>query len=146
MIKVFTDGSYKPSTNKGGYASIITENDKIVKILNYGYIDTTNNRMELLGVLNTLLYFKHPTNLEIYSDSSYIVNSINNGYVYQWLFENDNTKKNMDLWIKIVEQLNIHNVKFFWVKGHNNHEFNELADLYANISAIVINPETDGNY
>ena len=146
MIKVFTDGSYKPSTNKGGYASIITENDKIVKILNYGYIDTTNNRMELLGVLNTLLYFKYPTNLEIYSDSSYIVNSINNGYVYQWLFENDNTKKNMDLWIKIVEQLNIHNVKFFWVKGHNNHEFNELADLYANISAIVINPETDGNY
>lgn len=83
MIKVFTDGSYKPSTNKGGYASIITENDKIVKILNYGYIDTTNNRMELLGVLNTLLYFKYPTNLEIYSDSSYIVNSINNGYVYQ---------------------------------------------------------------
>lgn len=146
MIRIFTDGSYKSSTNKGGYASIITENDKIIKILNYGYINTTNNRMELLGVLNALLYFKHPTNLEIYSDSSYIVNSINNGYVYQWLFENDNTKKNMDLWIKIVEQLNIHNVKFFWVKGHNNHEFNELADLYANISAIVINPETDGNY
>ena len=146
MIKIFTDGSYKPSTNTGGYASIITENGKIIKILHYGYKNTTNNRMELLGVLNTLTYFKTPTRFEIYSDSSYIVDSINNGYVYQWLFENDGTKKNMDIWIKIVEQLYIHNVQFHWVKGHNDNEFNEIADLYANISSIVINPENDGNF
>lgn len=83
MIKIFTDGSYKPSTNTGGYASIITKNNQIIEILHYGYKNTTNNRMELLGVLNALTHFVTPTQLEIYSDSSYIVNSINNGYVYQ---------------------------------------------------------------
>lgn len=143
MIKIFTDGSYKPTLNQGGYASIITENNNIIKVLNYGYKNTTNNRMELLGVLSALMYFTVPTKMEIYSDSSYIVNSINNGYVYQWIFEDDSTKKNMDLWIQIVKQLELHDVKFFWVKGHNNHEFNELADCYANISSIVLNPETD---
>ena len=97
MYKVYTDGSYKPTTTQGGYASIITKNDQIVKILYYGYINTTNNRAELLGVLKTLEYFIAPTNLEIYSDSAYIVNNINNGYVEQWIKNKDTTKKNMDL-------------------------------------------------
>lgn len=81
MIKVYTDGSYKPTTDQGGYASIITDNDNVVKILYQGYIHTTNNRTELMGVLYALEYFKTPTQLEIYSDSSYIVSSVNNGYV-----------------------------------------------------------------
>lgn len=81
MIKIYTDGSYKPITNQGGYTSVITENDIVVKVLYEGYIHTTNNRMELMGVLNALKYFKTPMNLEIYSDSNYIVNSINNGYI-----------------------------------------------------------------
>lgn len=143
MIKIYTDGSYKPSTGQGGYASIITENDKIIKILNFGYKNTTNNRMELLGVYNALNYFTQSTTMEIYSDSSYIINSINQGYVYQWLFERDDTKKNLDLWQQIISLISLHNVKFYWVKGHNNHVFNELADCYANISSIVINPEQD---
>lgn len=83
MYKIYTDGSYKPSTNQGGYSAIITENDQVIKILYYGYVNTTNNRSELRGVLNALKYFKQPVEIEIYSDSAYIVNSINNGYLEQ---------------------------------------------------------------
>lgn len=143
MYKIYTDGSYKPSTNQGGYSAIITENDQVIKILYYGYINTTNNRSELRGVLNALKYFKQPVEIEIYSDSAYIVNSINNGYLEQWIQCCDETKKNMDLWREIYEWIHFHNVKFFWIKGHNNHEFNELADAYANIAASVLNPIPD---
>lgn len=143
MIKIYTDGSYKPTTKQGGYASVIIENDKIIKILYQGYIHTTNNRTELMGVLYALEYFKEPTQIEIYSDSSYIVSSINNGHVNRWIAEQDDSKKNMDLWRKINQLLHFHQVKFFWVKGHNHNEFNELADCYANIAAMVINPKED---
>lgn len=81
MIRIYTDGSYKPTTDQGGYASVITENNQIIKILYQGYIHTTNNRAELMGVLYALEYFSEPRHLEIYSDSSYIVSSINNRYV-----------------------------------------------------------------
>lgn len=77
MYKIYTDGSYKSTTDKGGYAVIITENDQVIKILHKGYIHTTNNRQELLGVLEALKYFKTPQHLEIYSDSSYVVTSLN---------------------------------------------------------------------
>lgn len=112
MIKIYTDGSYKPSTGQGGYASIILKNDEVLKILQEGYICTTNNRMELMGVLEGLKYFKTPQNIIIYSDSSYVVNSISGGYVERWILENDDSKKNMDLWSQIYALLNIHNVKF----------------------------------
>lgn len=143
MIKVYTDGSYKPSTDQGGFASIITENDEILKILHKGFINTTNNRMELYGVLESLKYYSEPTEFEIYSDSTYIVNSINRNFVGKWLSENDESKKNMDLWSEIENLMKKHTVRFKWIKGHNNNKFNELADLYANISATVINPEKD---
>lgn len=81
MYKIYTDGSYKPNTDQGGYAAIITENNEVKKILYQGFIKTTNNRQELKGVLESLKYFKTPQILEIYSDSSYIVNSINNNYL-----------------------------------------------------------------
>lgn len=143
MIKVYTDGSYKPSTDQGGFASIITENDEILRIIHKGFIHTTNNRMELYGILSALEYFLEPTEFEIYSDSTYVVNSINRNFVGKWLLESDESKKNMDLWSKIETLMKKHSVKFKWIKGHNNNTFNELADLYANISAIIINPEED---
>lgn len=81
MIRVYTDGSYKPTLNQGGYSSVITEDGKVIKILYQGFKNTTNNRQELKGVLEALKYFKTPQVLEIYSDSSYVVSSINNGHV-----------------------------------------------------------------
>lgn len=83
MYKVYTDGSYKPVHDQGGYSSIIVKDDKVIKVLYRGYKHTTNNRQELMGVLEALKYFKMPMELKIYSDSSYIVNSINSGLVEQ---------------------------------------------------------------
>lgn len=143
MIKIYTDGSYKPSTNCGGYAAVITHNDLVIKVLHEGFKNTTNNRMEIMGVLEALKYFKTPMNIEIYSDSSYVVNSINERHLHKWIEENDVTKKNMDLWVDVYKQLKRHRIQFFWVKGHSDNEFNELADMYANNSAMVLNPKND---
>ena len=143
MIKVYTDGSYKPSTNCGGYAAVITHNDLVIKVLHEGFKNTTNNRMEIMGVLSALEYFKTPMDIELYSDSSYVVNSINNKHLDKWISESDDTKKNMDLWIRVYNVMKKHRVSFFWVKGHDNNEFNELADLYANNSATILNPKID---
>ena len=143
MVKIYTDGSYKPSINCGGYAAVITHNDLVIKVLHEGFKNTTNNRMEIMGVLEALKFFKTPMNIEIYSDSSYVVNSINERHLHKWIEDNDTTKKNMDLWIEIYRLLRKHRVHFFWVKGHDDNEFNELADLYANNSATVLNPKID---
>ena len=143
MVKIYTDGSYKPSINCGGYAAVITHNDLVIKVLHEGFKNTTNNRMEIMGVLEALKYFKTPMNIEIYSDSSFVVNSINERHLHKWIEDNDTTKKNMDLWIEIYKLLRKHRVHFFWVKGHDDNEFNELADLYANNSATVLNPKID---
>lgn len=143
MYNIYTDGSYKSSTNQGGYSSIIFNENKFEKAIHYGYSNTTNNRMELMGVLSALEYFSIPTDITIYSDSAYVVNSLSKGHAKTWISENDLEKKNLDLWSKIVKLYDYHNVTMVWVKGHNNNKYNELADLYANISAIVLNPEQD---
>lgn len=143
MIKVYTDGSYKPSTNQGGYAVVITHNDLVIKVLHEGYKNTTNNRMEIMGVIAALKYFKTPIEMELYSDSSYVINSIVEKHLDKWITEADISKKNMDLWIQVFDLLKKHRVHFFWVKGHNDNEFNELADLYANNSAVILNPKID---
>lgn len=143
MIKIYVDGSYKPSTNCGGYAVVITHNDLVIKVLHEGFKNTTNNRMEIMAVLEALKYFKTPLEFDIYSDSAYVVNSINEGHLSRWVKENDLTKKNMDLWTKVFDLLQRHKVRFFWVKGHHENEFNNLADLYANNSAMILNPKID---
>lgn len=93
----WTDGSHKPSTNTGGYSSIITKNKKIFAKLYQGFKNTTNNRMELLGVIATLRYFTTPISILIHSDSQYVVSSVNNGHVFEWIKNNDTSKKNLDL-------------------------------------------------
>lgn len=99
--------------------------------------------MELLGVLECLKYFKTPEVLTIYSDSQYVVSSINNKHLEKWISTNDTSKKNLDLWIPIYKLLSIHDVTFVWVKGHNNNKFNELADLYATHASECLNPLED---
>lgn len=81
MYTVYTDGSYQNCIKSGGYAAIIVKDNKIIKKLYQGYKDTTNNRMELMAVLATLQYFEEPQDLEIYSDSQYVISSITTGAV-----------------------------------------------------------------
>jgi len=97
LFIAYCDGSYQSSINSGGWGSVILQNNEIIKILYQGYKNTTNNRQELYAVLGTLEYFKEPVKIKIYSDSQYVVNSINNRHVYKWFEEQDYSKKNLDL-------------------------------------------------
>ena len=101
--------------------------------------------MELLGLLSALKHFDEPIKAEVFSDSSYVVNSITQGHYKTWLKNKDESKKNLDIWDEIADWLAFHDITMHWVKGHNDNEYNEKADLYANMAAIVINPIIDRN-
>lgn len=140
---IYCDGSYQSSINSGGWCAVITKNGQIIKKLYQGYTDTTNNRMELMGVLEALRYFKTPTSIKIVSDSQYVVNSIINKHVYKWFEEKDYSKKNLDLWFAIIDLLAFHNVSFEWTKGHDINELNNLADKLAVHAAQCLNLKKD---
>lgn len=99
--------------------------------------------MELIAVLEALKYFKDPSKIKIYSDSQYIVNSINNGSAQKWFEEKDYTKKNLDIWIEILDLIALHEVEFIWVKGHAGNEMNELVDKLCVHAANCLNLKTD---
>ena len=139
----YCDGSYQASINAGGWSSIILKDDIIIKKLYQGYKDTTNNRMEIMAVLETLKYFKTPTKITIYSDSQYVVNSIVEKHVYKWFESKDYSKKNLDLWFELIDLLSFHDVTFIWVKGHNDNKFNNIADMYAVHAAQCLNLPKD---
>lgn len=143
MYTIYTDGAYMSSINCGGCSAIIVHEGTIVKKLYQGFKNTTNNRMEIYGVIMALEYFDQKEDIEIYSDSSYVVNSINQKHVHKWFENQDYSKKNLDLWFKLVELLNKHNVVFHWVKGHNGDYFNSIADLYATHACTCLNIPVD---
>lgn len=141
--EIYCDGSFQSSINSGGWSAIIVKDNVVVKKLYQGYLNTTNNRMEIMAVIGALNYFKTPTNIKIYSDSQYVVNSICNGHVYKWFDEKDYSKKNLDLWFELIDLLNVHNVTFEWVKGHDNNKLNNLADKFAVHAAQCLNLPKD---
>ena len=100
--------------------------------------------MEIRGVLETLKFFKTPVKIKIYSDSQYVINSIVNRYVYKWFAEKDFSKKNLDLWFELIDQLEFHDVSFEWVKGHETNEMNNLVDKLAVHAAQCLNLPEDG--
>lgn len=151
--EVWTDGSSQGNRiewehgwlcERGGYGAVITRSGEIVAKLYEGFRNTTNNRMELSGVLHALKWFKEPSNIIIYSDSQYIVNSINNGSARKWFQEQDYTKKNLDIWIEILDLIDWHkNVEFRWVKGHADNAGNILVDMLAQHACNCLNLKTD---
>lgn len=151
--EVWTDGSSQGKRiewehgwlcERGGYGAVITRDGKIVAKLYEGFRNTTNNRQELRGVLYALKWFKEPSNIIIYSDSQYIVNSINNGSARKWFEEQDYTKKNLDIWIEILDLISWHEkVEFRWVKGHQDNKGNILADLLATHACNCLNLKED---
>lgn len=154
MWEIWTDGSSQGKrfqqngrwiSERGGYSAVITKNGKIIKKLYQGYNNTTNNRMELMGVLAGLKYFQTSEKIKIYSDSQYIVNSINNKHVFKWFEEKDFSKKNLDIWHDIVDLLEFHDVSLEWVKGHANNKGNELSDLLAVHACNCLNRKDDLN-
>ena len=135
LIEIFTDGACSGNPGPGGYGVILKYKD-VFKELSGGAKLTTNNRMELTAVIEGLSALKKPSNVVIQTDSKYIVDSINKGWVFNWKNNNwtksDKSKAlNVDLWERLLSLLQIHNVKFKWIKGHNGHEYNERCDKLA---------------
>jgi ribonuclease HI len=138
-IKVFTDGSSLGNPGPGGYCSIITDGEKKT-IVKGGEKQTTNNRMELMAVIKALEKIKNSYNIELYTDSKYVVDGINS-WLEKWKKNGWKTsdKKdvlNKDLWQKLDQILQKHNVKAYWIKGHNGHPENEYCDKVAKMEAL----------
>ncbi len=130
-VEIFTDGSAKGNPGPGGAAAIL-RSGKREKELAEGYRLTTNNRMELRAVIMALEALKiKGLNLKIYSDSKYVVEAYNKGWVFDWEKKDFKKKKNPDLWKRFLELEKHFKLNFIWVKGHAGHPENERCDRLA---------------
>lgn len=147
MITIYTDGSSRGNPGPGGYGAVLMYGKKR-KELSAGYRKTTNNRMELMGVIAALEALKKPgLNITIYTDSQYIVKAINEGWLNKWLATNfAKGKKNKDLWVKFYNLYKQHHIKFVWVKGHADNVFNNRCDVLATTAADGRNLQVDEGY
>lgn len=135
IVKLYTDGACSGNPGAGGYGAILVYKGIEKEISDYE-VSTTNNRMELLAVIKGLELIKESCNVEVYSDSAYVVNSINMGWIYSWKKNNwiksDKKKaKNIELWERLLELMGFHNVVFIKVKGHSDNEYNNRCDMLA---------------
>ncbi|SEH86013.1 ribonuclease HI [Paenimyroides aquimaris] len=132
-ILLYTDGSSRGNPGPGGYGVILhLNNTNHFKELSQGYKKTTNNRMELLAVIVGLeALTKDNLKVLVVSDSKYVVDSVTKGWVFGWEKKGFAGKKNPDLWIRFLKIYRKHQVKFQWIKGHNNHPMNERCDFLA---------------
>lgn len=146
-ITIYTDGSSRGNPGPGGYGAILMYNDKR-KELSAGYRKTTNNRMELMGVIAALEALKKPAlNITVYTDSQYIVKALTEGWLNKWLATNfAKGIKNKDLWLRFYDLYKQHQVKFVWVKGHANNPFNNRCDELATSAADGGNLLVDEGY
>ena len=146
MITIFTDGSSRGNPGPGGYGAILVAGTHR-KEISQGFRLTTNNRMELLSVIAALEALKKPgEEVIIYSDSKYVVDSVEKGWVFGWVKKNFQGKKNADLWKRFLSIYAQHQVKFKWIKGHNNHPENERCDELAVASSSVGQLQVDAGF
>jgi ribonuclease HI len=135
QIVIYTDGSSRGNPGPGGYGVILMWKGHR-KELSAGYSYTTNNRMELMGVIAGLEAIKKaPQRITIYTDSQYIVNSIEKKWVFGWVKKGFRDKKNKDLWLRLLDSYRKHQVSFKWVKGHASNPFNNRCDELATTAA-----------
>ena len=128
MIKIFTDGSSRGNPGPGGYGVVMLYKGNR-KELSQGYKITTNNRMELTAVIKALEAIKtNNIKVTIYSDSKYVVESIEKGWIWNWEKKNFKKKQNIDLWKQFIPLYKKFNIKFVWVKGHAGIKENERSD------------------
>ncbi|MEO6849999.1 MAG: ribonuclease HI [Mucilaginibacter sp.] len=131
MIEIFTDGSSSGNPGPGGYGAILRSGNHY-KELSEGYRKTTNNRMELMAVIKALEALKNSNQqVTIYSDSKYVIDSIEKKWVYGWVKKGFKDKKNKDLWLRYLDVSKLHQIKFTWVRGHDGHPENERCDELA---------------
>lgn len=134
-VILYTDGACSGNPGPGGYGAILIYNG-VEKEVSGGEKETTNNKMELMAVIKGLEMLKEPCEVDIYSDSAYVVNSIEKGWIYTWQKNGwkkaDKSKvKNIDLWERLLNLMDTHKVKFLKVKGHADDELNNRCDRLA---------------
>jgi ribonuclease HI len=143
-VVAYTDGSSRGNPGPGGYGAVLLYVDPAGvehrKELNGGYRVTTNNRMELLGAIVALEALRRPCEVELHSDSQYVVNAFNQHWVEGWQrkgWKNAQKQpvKNVDLWQRLLRAMEPHRVTWLWVKGHAGHALNERADELATRAA-----------
>ena len=135
QVKIYTDGACSGNPGKGGWGAVLIYG-KYEKQMSGGEKETTNNRMELTAVIEALSALKEPCEVILTTDSEYICNAINKGWLDSW--QRNNWKKadkkpvlNVDLWQKLLPLLERHKVEFVWVKGHDGNHYNEICDKLA---------------
>lgn len=146
-IKLYTDGSSRGNPGNGGYGAILLWGNHR-KELSQGYKHTTNNRMELMGVIAGLEAIKkNEVPVIVYSDSQYIVNAVEKGWLKTWIKTDfKGGKKNADLWKRYHALAKNFSIKFIWVKGHADNPYNNQCDLLATTAADGKNLLTDEGY
>jgi ribonuclease HI len=139
-ITIYTDGACSGNPGPGGYGIVMLFKDKSGNLhrkeLSGGEAETTNNRMEIMGVIKGLEALKEPCNVQLYSDSRYVVDAIEKGWALRWRSNNWMRNKkdkalNPDLWEQILSLLETHKVTCHWVKGHADNPENERCDELA---------------
>lgn len=144
-VDIYTDGAARGNPDgPGGYGAILqytdTKGTLHEKELSEGFIKTTNNRMELLGVIRAFEVLNKPCEVHVYSDSKYVVDAFNQHWIDGWIKRgwkkaDKSPVKNIDLWKALLSALEPHEVTFHWVKGHADHPLNERCDALATAAA-----------
>jgi len=132
-IHLYTDGAARGNPGPGGYGVVLEWPEKNYrKEYSEGFKHTTNNRMELLAVIEGLKKLKEsPLQVKVYTDSKYVSDAFVKNWVFGWEKKGFKDRKNTDLWIALLKEYRKHEVRFHWVKGHNNHPQNERCDRLA---------------
>ena len=143
-VQIYTDGSARGNPGNGGYGAVLeyrASNGKLyTKEISGGYRRTTNNRMELMAVIAAMEELNRPCEIELYSDSQYIINAFNKGWIYSWQRKGwvrgkNDPVKNIDLWKRLLEDIKVHKISWNWVRGHSGHLQNERCDFLATQAA-----------
>ena len=138
-VEIYTDGACRGNPGRGGWGAILVYG-KHERSLSGGEPSTTNNRMELMAAISGLEALKEPCKVTLYSDSKYLTDAFNQNWIDTWLRKNWKTAgnspvKNVDLWQRLLNAKELHNVTFVWVKGHDGHPENERCDKLATAAA-----------
>ena len=139
-VTLYTDGACSGNPGPGGYGAILRYTGPSGKVYereySEGFLETTNNRMELLAVCIGLEALTKACTVSVYSDSRYVCDAVNQGWIHGWVRQNfrrgkSGEVKNIDLWERLIADMKPHRIRFNWVKGHAGNEFNERCDRLA---------------
>lgn len=129
-VTIYSDGSCLKNPGVGAWASILVCEGHEKAISGYD-LNTTNNRMELMGVISAIEALKYPCKVEVYTDSSYVVNAFEKGWINTWVKQGILKRKNGELWARLLNASALHLVHYNWIKGHAGHPYNERCDKIA---------------